>query len=194
MEILGGEPIKRYWISKVNFVPTGQLPNPSSKLRGRNQTMRLKLNHIGLVVRNVSEFAEIFRHLGLSEMAEPEPDPVQKVLACFFSAGKGEKTHIELLEPTDENSPISNFLKKRGGGLHHLCFEVDDIEKAKEEFIQKGFRMVSEPVECIGYDRSFKDTCGAGTKIAFFLISDKILIEILEKGHGESPLEHTGLP
>jgi methylmalonyl-CoA/ethylmalonyl-CoA epimerase len=143
--------------------------------------MNLRLSHIGLVVHNLSEVIEIFRRLGLSEMTEPEPDPIQKVLACFITAGEGQKIHIEILEPTDESSPISNFLKKRGGGLHHLCFEVSDIKKTAHELMQKGFRMVSEPVECIGYDRSFKDTCGEGTKIAFFLINH-ILIELLQKG------------
>lgn len=144
--------------------------------------MKVRLSHIGLVVQSISEYSDMFRLLGLNKITKPEPDPIQKVLASFVTAGEDQKIHIELLEPTDENSPISNFLKKRGGGLHHLCFEVDDIKKTADELLRKGFRMVSEPVECIGYDRSFKDTCGKGTKIAFFLISDKILIEFLQRG------------
>jgi methylmalonyl-CoA/ethylmalonyl-CoA epimerase len=140
----------------------------------------LKLNHIGMVVDNISEFAKLFEVLGLKEITDPEPDSIQKVLACFITAGEGQKIHIELLEPTDESSPISNFLKKRGGGLHHLCFEVDDIEEVMDELVRKGFRMVSAPVNCVGYEKSFG--LKGITRIAFFLLSDRILIELLEKG------------
>lgn len=144
--------------------------------------MRLRLNHIGLVTQSIADFAEIFRILGLDEMTQPEPDPIQKVSACFVTAGDGQDVYIELLEPIDAHSPIMNFLKKRGGGLHHLCFEVDDIEGIANELVQKGFQMVSPPVECVGYDRSFKREWTQVSKVAFFLLSNKILIELLQKG------------
>ena len=89
---------------------------------------------------------------------------------------------IQLLEPIDECSPVTQFLKKRGGGLHHLCFEVDDIEEITEQLTKRGFSMVREPVECVGYDRSFKRKCTQPSKIAFFLLPNKILIEFLQKG------------
>lgn len=144
--------------------------------------MSIKLNHIGLVVRDIQKSAEILRTLGLKERTQPEPDPIQKVTACFITAGADQAIHIELLEPTDESSPITNFLSKRGEGLHHLCFEVDDIDLATDELKQKGFQVVSPPVECIGYDRSFRSQCTVNTKIAFLMLPNKLLIELLQKG------------
>lgn len=144
--------------------------------------MRLRLNHIGLVVPSISEFAEVFRTLGLSEMTQPEPDLIQKVTARFVNAGGGQEVYIELLEPLGDDSPITNFLKKTGGGLHHLCFEVDDIDAMANELAKKGFQMVCPPVECVGYDRNFKLECTQPSKIAFFLLANKILIELLQKG------------
>ena len=90
--------------------------------------------------------------------------------------------HIELLEPTEDRSPIAKFLRKKGGGLHHLCFEVDDIDAATRDLEQKGFKVVSEPVECIGYDRSFNLGKECSTRIAFLMTSNKLLIELLQKG------------
>jgi methylmalonyl-CoA/ethylmalonyl-CoA epimerase len=140
----------------------------------------LKLSHIGIVVDNVSEFAKLFEILGFKEITDSEPDPVQKVTARFVTVGDELPIHLELLEPTHEDSPISNFLKKRGGGLHHLCFEVDDIERATDDLVRNGFKMVSPPVDCKGYDRTFR--LKGITRIAFFMLSDRILIELLKKG------------
>lgn len=128
------------------------------------------------------EVAEVLRTLGLGLLTRPEPDPVQKVTACFIGKAGAEEVHIELLEPTEDRSPIANFLGTRGGGLHHLCFEVDDIEAATKDLGQKGFKVVSQPVDCIGYDRSFDLGKKASTRIAFLMTSNKLLIELLQKG------------
>ena len=144
--------------------------------------MTVRLNHIGFVVQDISEAARLLRTLGLREVTQVEPDPVQKVVACFMGTGDEGEAHIELLEPAGEDSPISKFLKKRGGGLHHICFEVDHIERTIDELVQKGFKVVVPPVDCVGYDRSFNRQGQRVTKIAFFFLSDKLLIELLEKG------------
>lgn len=144
--------------------------------------MKLKLNHIGLVVPNISEFTKVFKTLGLNDMTQPEPDHIQKVTASFVTAGKGQDIYIELLEPLGDNSPIASFLKERGGGLHHLCFEVDDIDGLAKKLVQEGFQMVCSPVDCVGYDKSFERECSHPSKVAFFLLSNKILIELLHKG------------
>ena len=144
--------------------------------------MTIKLNHIGFVVSDIAEAARLFRTLGLREVTDAEPDPIQKVVACFMGTGDEGEAHIELLEPAGEDSPITNFLKKRGGGLHHICFEVEDIDKATDDLIQKGYKVVVPPADCVGYDRSFKREREGVTKIAFFFLSDKILIELLQKG------------
>jgi methylmalonyl-CoA/ethylmalonyl-CoA epimerase len=144
--------------------------------------MKLKLHHIGLVVPKILDFAEVLRALGMNKMTEPEPDPIQNVTAIFVTAGEEQGAYIELLEPGDDSSPITNFLKERGCGLHHLCFEVDDIERIGDELVRKGFRMVCPPVECVGYDKSFGRQCTHASKISFFLLPSKILIELLQKG------------
>jgi methylmalonyl-CoA/ethylmalonyl-CoA epimerase len=82
-----------------------------------------------------------------------------------------------LLEPVGEQSPITNFLLKRTGGLHHLCFEVDDIKSITHELVEKGFQIVSEPVDCI-----FNCGYSEPSKVAFLLSKNKILIELLQKG------------
>jgi len=144
--------------------------------------MALRLHHIGLVFPKISDVAEIFRALGLGEMTQPEPDPIQKVSASFVATGDGQDVYIELLEPTEASSPVSKFLKRTGGGLHHVCFEVDDIEGITDRLTKQGFTMVCEPVECVGYDRSFRRESAQPSKVTFFLLPNKILIEFLQKG------------
>jgi methylmalonyl-CoA/ethylmalonyl-CoA epimerase len=144
--------------------------------------VKFRLNHIGLVAKSIDEFARVFRSMGMDVITEPVPDPVQKVSASFVNACQGYDVHIEILEPTAEDSPIANFLRKRGGGLHHLCFEVDDIREASNMLVEKGFRMVSQPVECGAYDLSLKRQCSNTSKIAFFLIHNRMLVELIEMG------------
>jgi len=142
----------------------------------------LKLDHIGFVVENIIKVKELFGTIGLDTGTEAVVNPLQKVSASFVNVGERDDIYIELLEPVSDDSPISNFLQKRGSGLHHLCFEVDDIEKATHELNAKGFRMVVPPEDCTAYDENLKRECQDSTKIAFFIISKGVLIELIEKG------------
>ena len=144
--------------------------------------MPLKLDHIGFVVENINKLKELFGTIGLDTGTEAVVNPLQKVSASFVNVGERDDIYIELLEPVSDDSPISNFLQKRGSGLHHLCFEVDDIEKATHELNAKGFRMVVPPEDCTAYDENLKRECQDSTKIAFFIISKGVLIELIEKG------------
>jgi len=146
---------------------------------GNNQ---LRLNHIGLVVESISQAAETLRRLGLQVMTNTESDPIQKVSARFVAANLQHDIYIELLEAADAKSPIANFLRTRGGGLHHLCFEVDDLDAVVQELDKAGLEMVCSPVPCVGYDRVFERSCTHPTRIAFYLVSDELLIELLQKG------------
>ena len=93
----------------------------------------------------------------------------QKVNVCFL---KTNSVYIELIEPAEENSPVSDFVKD-GGGFHHLCFEVDDIHSEVEKMVKKGARLVVEPIE--GFDNRL---------IAFLVLNMKNtnsnLIELVE--------------
>jgi methylmalonyl-CoA/ethylmalonyl-CoA epimerase len=103
--------------------------------------MAIKLDHIGLVLQKISDIAEIFRALGFREMANPESDPIQKVAASFVPVGEGQDVYIELLEPVEERSSVTEFFKERGGGLHHICFEVDDIEEITDRVRERGLSL-----------------------------------------------------
>jgi methylmalonyl-CoA/ethylmalonyl-CoA epimerase len=142
----------------------------------------MRLDHIGLVVENIRKFTELLRTIGFREITEAVPFDTLNVTASFVNARDDTDVCIEVLEPTAENSPIWNFLKKKGGGLHHLCFEVDDIEKTSQELVNKGFQMVTPPVDCRAYDTNLQRECKDASRIAFFLVSRKLLIELIEKG------------
>ena len=166
--------------------PTGALPAGGERHVKGNMPIsgysHLRLNHIGLVVESISQTAETLRWLGLQVMTNTESDPIQKVSARFVAANREQDIYIELLEAADAQSPIANFLRTRGGGLHHLCFEVDDLDAVAQELDGAGFQMVCSPVACVGYDRVFERSCSHPTRIAFFLVSDELLIELLQKG------------
>jgi methylmalonyl-CoA/ethylmalonyl-CoA epimerase len=141
-----------------------------------------RLDHIGLVTKNIEELAHVFRTLGLNEITESLENPRQKVAASFVNVGGREDVYVEILEPTRNDSPITKFLEKQGGGLHHLCFEVNDIKKTSLELVEKGFKMIVPPEDCEAYDENLKRECNDITKIAFFIVSDRLLIELIEKG------------
>ncbi|MCX7857744.1 MAG: VOC family protein [Deltaproteobacteria bacterium] len=144
--------------------------------------MKLKLDHIGFVTETREKIEKILKDLGVECITKEIPDPRQKVSASFANIGERDSIYLEILTPTDSTSPISNFLKKKGPGLHHLCFEVDDIEKAVEEFKHKGFQIVCEPTECEAYDINLGRSPVRTTKIAFLFIPNLLLIELIEKG------------
>src|SRR5205823_1813041 len=79
-----------------------------------------------------------YRALGLAE-ASREVLAAQKVVAAFLPVGE---SRIELLEPTSEDSPVAKFLAKRGEGLHHVCFVVEDLEAALTDLAARGFRLL----------------------------------------------------
>jgi methylmalonyl-CoA epimerase len=99
----------------------------------------MKIHHVGIAVRSVDEAAARFGGLlGLEKGARYEL-PEFGVKALFLPVGEG---NLELLEPVGEGSTVAAFLEKRGEGMHHLCFEVDDIEKALAEFVAQGARLI----------------------------------------------------
>jgi len=144
--------------------------------------MPFKLDHIGFVVENINKIKELFGTIGLDTGTEAVVNPLQKVSASFVNVGEKDDIYIEVLEPVSDDSPISKFLQNKGSGLHHLCFEVDDIEKVTNELNSKGFRMVVPPEDCKAYDENLNRKCQDTTKIAFFIISKGILVELIEKG------------
>ena len=128
-----------------------------------------RIDHIAIAVASIDEALGIYRALGLSESAREEV-PSQKVVAAFLPVGE---SRIELLEPTSGDSPVARFLAKRGEGIHHVCFAVEDIEAALADLSRKGFRLIhTSPVP------------GADGKRVAFLHPEAgrgVLIELSEK-------------
>jgi methylmalonyl-CoA/ethylmalonyl-CoA epimerase len=131
-----------------------------------------KIDHIGVAVVSIEGALPVYRALGLEESRREEV-PAQKVVTGFLQAGESS---IELLEPTSEDSPVARFLKKRGPGIHHICFAVRDIEAAVRDLSGKGFRLINE-----------RPAPGAHGKKIVFLHPDAghgVLIELSEDaGH-----------
>lgn len=141
----------------------------------------MKFDHIGFVVERIDEFVEVLKAIGFAGATKPVPDYDKYVNASFLPLGEKDGTYLEVLEPLNERSAVYNFLKRTGGGLHHLCFEVDDIERVSKELEERGFKMVSPPTDCGAYDENLGRSCEGITKISFFLLPNRLLIELVEK-------------
>ena len=89
------------------------------------------LNHVGIAVPSIEDAVDTYKNLyGVTDISEPGEMIEQGVRYCFVNLPNSQ---IELIEPLGDNSPINNFLEKNPkGGQHHVCFEVDDIYKAKQ--------------------------------------------------------------
>jgi methylmalonyl-CoA/ethylmalonyl-CoA epimerase len=117
--------------------------------------MLQKIDHLGIAVRSIADARKFYEKiLGLPCEGE-EIVESQKVRTAFFAVGE---VHIELLEPTSEESPIAKFLEKNGEGIHHVAYRTDDIEGQIRQAREGGSRLIHEqPIE------------GAGGKLVAFL-------------------------
>jgi methylmalonyl-CoA/ethylmalonyl-CoA epimerase len=97
------------------------------------------LDHIGIAVKSL-DATKIYQDLGL-EVQHVETVETQRVKTAFLSVGD---SNLELLEPTSPDSPIAKFIEKRGEGIHHLCFRVDDIEAHLERLKAAGYRLIND--------------------------------------------------
>ena len=97
------------------------------------------LNHIGVVVRSIDDRKPFYEDILGLQFEGLEEVPLQKVRVAFFRAGD---VRIELLEPTHPDSAVAKFLEKRGEGLHHLSFAVDDIQTRIDELKQRGLEVI----------------------------------------------------
>ncbi|MFZ4857264.1 MAG: methylmalonyl-CoA epimerase [Desulfuromonadaceae bacterium] len=134
--------------------------------------MLTKINHIGIAVQSLDAAIPFYRDnlgmafAGIEEVAE------QKVRVAMLAVGESK---IELLEPTSAESPVAKFIEKNGTGIHHIAYEVADIEAAIAKLLAEGARMVDE-----------KPRNGAhGTRIAFIHPKSSlgVLTELCQAGH-----------
>lgn len=101
--------------------------------------MKPTLDHIGIAVRSL-DATKIYQDLGL-EIDHIEVVETQRVRTAFLPVGD---SRIELLEATGPDSPIAKFIEKRGEGIHHICFRVDDIDAELRKLREKGYRLINE--------------------------------------------------
>ena len=101
----------------------------------------MKIHHVGIAVRSVDEAAARFGVLlGLAK-GQRYVLPEFGVCALFVPVGD---SNLELLEPLSHASTVAKFIEKKGEGIHHICFEVDDIEAALDDFRSQGARLIDE--------------------------------------------------
>lgn len=100
-----------------------------------------KLNHIAVAVDNISEALNFWEGALGIKLDHMEDVPSQKVKVAFLSVGDSE---VELVQPTAEDTGTAKFLKAHGAGMHHLCFEVDNIEEMLADLMSKNIRLINE--------------------------------------------------
>lgn len=130
----------------------------------------MKIDHLGIAVRSISDSLAFYRDaLGL-ELAGTETVEDQGVHVALLAVGE---SRIELLEPFSEETPVGRFIARRGEGLHHICYEVDDLASKIAGLRSRGVRLLD------GYPRR-----GAEGKLVAFLhpaSANGVLVELVEK-------------
>ena len=132
--------------------------------------MYKRITNVGIAVRNAEHSSKVFSKLFGVGKEHSEEVGDQKVKATFFKIGE---SGVELLEPTSADSTVAKFIEKRGEGVHHLSFEVDDIDREIARLKQEGFQMIDETPR-VGAD---------GYRIAFLhpKSTNGVLVEISQK-------------
>lgn len=133
----------------------------------------MKISHLGIAVRSIKDSLAFYRDaLGL-ELRETETVEDQGVRVALLPIGE---SRIELLEPFSEETPVGRFIARRGEGLHHICYEVEDLTAKLEELRSRGVRVLD------GYPRR-----GAEGRLVAFLhptSANGVLVELTEKENG----------
>lgn len=130
----------------------------------------LRIEHIGIAVSDLSTSVPLFEKLLNSQCYKKEVVESENVTTAFFRAGDAK---VELLESTDPNGVIANFINKKGPGLHHLAFEVNDIEAEMHRLAAEGYVLLSD-----------KPKKGADNKLVAFLhpkSTGGVLIELCQE-------------
>ncbi|OGL41060.1 MAG: methylmalonyl-CoA epimerase [Candidatus Schekmanbacteria bacterium GWA2_38_11] len=129
-----------------------------------------KIDHIGIAVKSLEKAKEFYeKSLGLTP-SPVEPVPSQMVTTVFFKIGDSK---IEFLEGSSPESPITKFIEKKGEGIHHICYEVDDLEETLSELQKSGIQLIDKSPRVGAH----------GKKIAFIhpKSTNGILTELTEK-------------
>ena len=133
-----------------------------------------RINHIAIAVSNLEETAKFYQNVMGLQLSGVEVVSAQKTKVGFLKIGE---SNIELVQPSEPDSPLVKFLETKGQGIHHICFEVDDIETEIKTLLAKGATMVDQKPRSGAHD----------SKVAFIhpRSSNGVLIELcqLSKDH-----------
>lgn len=127
-----------------------------------------KIHHVAVVVPELEQSLRFWEEMLGLDLDHVEEVPSQQSKVAFFPIGEGE---VELVMPTTENSGVAKYLEKRGPGLHHICFEVDDIDAMLAVLKSKGVSLIDETARAL-----------EGRKMAFIhpKSSNGVLVELYE--------------
>lgn len=129
----------------------------------------LKLSHVSIAVRDIQKFVELYSSLFGIGFSPPKLVEAHKVK---ISMGEIQGAKLELVSPASESSPISRYLDKKGEGLHHICFEVANLDETLKNLRKKSVEIIGEP-----------SRGGSGKKIIFLhpKSTGGVLVELKEK-------------
>ena len=131
----------------------------------------VRLHHVGFVVRSIREGVERFtRSIDGAWDGKIFLDPLQGASVTFLAGQGPDAPSVELVEPAGEKSPVANFLN-RGGGLHHLCYEVKSLDRQLENSRKLGGTVVRPPLPAVAFE---------GRRIAWVFTRERLLVEFLE--------------
>lgn len=135
--------------------------------------MLIRLDHIGIAVNEIQDALQFFQNALGMELDHVALEEGGKTEVAFLSVGGAE---VELVETKDAESGLGKFLAKRGEGIHHICFEVDDIDGALVRLKEKGAQLIDETPR----------TNASGTRYAFIhpKSAHGVLIELYQKAGG----------
>jgi methylmalonyl-CoA/ethylmalonyl-CoA epimerase len=127
-----------------------------------------KINHVAIVVPDLDEATSFWKDALGIELHHIEDVAAQKSIVAFLPVGSSE---VELVRPTTDDSGVAKFLAERGPGMHHLCFEVDDIEGMLADLKSKGVRLINELPQVL-----------PGRKVAFIhpKSANGVLVELIQ--------------
>ncbi len=133
----------------------------------------MRFHHIGYATADIDRYIEDFFRPVFAPLAITDKvcDPVQRVTVCFARM-QGDAV-IELVEPFGEDSPVNAVIARNRGGVYHLCYEVDDLDRALAQCRKKRCMPIGKPVPAAAFD---------GRRIVFLLTPQRDLIELVEKG------------
>jgi len=137
----------------------------------------LALHHIGCVVDSIEQRIESYRQdLGALSVSVVFEDPIQRSRVAFLDLPTPGAVQLELVQPMTADSPVALFLRK-GGGLHHLCYELDDLSEQIERMKKQRALLIRRPRPAVAFQ---------GRRIAWMRSRDGLLLEYLERQLGGS--------